>query len=210
MIKSILKAAGILILSYQFVSSRQNELMEVMNYGIEAAVAELWDLMFGIVWRAAVFLFIIAIFDYIYKKWENNKELKMSKQEIKDEYKQMEGDPLVKSKIKEKQRQMAMSRMMQDVPGADVIITNPTHYAVALLYNREEGDAPKVVAKGKDLIAQNIKKLAIENNVPIIENKPLARSLFASVEIGQNIPAELFEAVADVLAYVYKLRNRSS
>ncbi|MCK8058775.1 MULTISPECIES: flagellar biosynthesis protein FlhB [unclassified Fusibacter] len=210
MIKSILKAGGILILSYQFVANRQNELMEVMGFGIEASVAMLWSFIFGIVWRAAVFLFVISIFDFIYKKWENNKELKMSKQEIKDEYKQMEGDPQIKSKIREKQRQMAMSRMMQDVPGADVIITNPTHYAVALLYNREESMAPKVVAKGRDLIAQNIKKIAKENDVPVVENKPLARSLYAAVEIGEYIPSELFEAVADVLAYVYKLKNRSS
>lgn len=208
LVKSLLKAIGILLICYTYVVGRQNELMEMMNHSIEYSVAILWDLMMGVVIRSALFLFVIAMLDYAYKKWENDKELRMSKQEIKEEYKQMEGDPLIKSKIKEKQRQMAMSRMMQDVPSADVIITNPSHFAVALRYNRDESDAPKVIAKGRDLVAQNIKRLAIENSVPIVENKPLARALYAAVEIGDYIPPDLFEAVADVLAYVYQLKNR--
>jgi flagellar biosynthetic protein FlhB len=208
MVKSILKAVGILLISYSYIMNRQLELMEIMGKTTEHSVVLLWELMFGLVIRSAFFLFVIAILDFAYKKWENNKELRMTKQEIKDEYKQMEGDPLVKSKIKEKQRQMAMSRMMQDVPSADVIITNPTHFAVALRYNKEESHAPKVVAKGRDLIAQNIKKIAKENSVPIVENKPLARTLYDVVDIGEVVPPELFEAVADVLAYVYQLKTR--
>lgn len=123
--------------------------------------------------------------DFGYKIWQNQKDLKMSKQEIKEEYKLMEGNPQIKSKIREKQRQMAMSRMMQDVPEkADVIITNPTHFAVAVKYDSSKFDAPYVIAKGQDLIAKNIRKVAEENNVPIVENKPLARELYASVKIG--------------------------
>ena len=131
----------------------------------------------------------------------------MSKQEVKDEAKQSEGDPQIKGKIKQKQRQMAMARMMQEVPKADVIVTNPTHFAVALKYDKSMA-APQIVAKGQDLVARRIKELAAENNVPIVENKPLARALYASVEIGEMVPAELYQAVAEVLAYVYRLKNR--
>ena len=131
----------------------------------------------------------------------------MTKQEVKDEYKQQEGDPQIKGKIRQKQRQMAMSRMMQEVPKADVIITNPTHFAVALKY--ESGmTAPVVLAKGQDAVAQKIKGIARDNRVPIVENKPLARALYAAVEVGGSVPQELFKAVAEVLAYVYKLKHR--
>nr|WP_237088726.1 EscU/YscU/HrcU family type III secretion system export apparatus switch protein [Paenibacillus larvae] len=132
----------------------------------------------------------------------------MSKQEIKDEFKKSEGDPLIKGKIRERQRRMAMQRMMQEVPKADVIITNPTHFAVALRYDAAEMEAPAVIAKGTDLIALKIKEVAKENGVTIMENKPLARALYAQVEIGQAIPADLFQAVAEVLAYVYKAKGR--
>ena len=131
----------------------------------------------------------------------------MSKQEIKDEYKQSEGDPQLKAKIKEKQRAFAMSRMMQEVPKADVIITNPTHFAVGLKYDQSVGSAPLVIAKGQDLIAQNIKKVAGEHDIPIVENKPLAQALYKTVEIGEFIPTDLYEAVAEVLAYVYNLKQ---
>lgn len=172
-------------------------------------VEEMWTLTFGVVIRCSVLLFVIAVFDFAFKKWKNKKELMMSKQEIKEEYKQSEGDPQLKAKIKEKQRSMAMSRMMQEVPKADVIITNPTHFAVALRYDPALGDAPLVTAKGQDLIAQNIKRIATENDVPIVENKPLAQTLYKSVEIGSRIPTDLFEAVAEVLAYVYSLKKKS-
>lgn len=209
MIKSILKATGVLIIAFQYISTRQSELMSLSMLQLPAAINSLWSMVVGVVLRCAIFLFIVAAMDYAYKRWDNERELRMSKQEVKEEYKQMEGDPYIRSKIKEKQRQMAMSRMMQEVPGADVVITNPTHYAVALKYERGVGSAPKVVAKGRDLIAGNIKKKAAENDVPIVENKPLAQALYATVDIDQMIPPDLFEAVADVLAYVYKIKNRS-
>ena len=140
------------------------------------------------------------------QKWQLTQDLKMTKQEVKDEFKQMEGDPQIKGKIKQKQREMAMMRMMQEVPKADVIVTNPTHYAIALQY--EQGmTAPVVIAKGQDLVALRIKEIARESRVPIVENKPLARALFATVEVGGSVPQELYKAVAEVLAYVYRLKR---
>ena len=131
----------------------------------------------------------------------------MTKQEVKDEMKQSEGDPQIKGKIRQKQRQMAMARMMKEVPKADVIITNPTHYAIALAY-KSGMIAPQLVAKGQDLVAQRIKEIARESRITIVENKPLARALYASVEVGDIVPQELYQAVAEVLAYVYRLKNQ--
>ncbi len=205
--KSLAKATLIVFASYDYLKDRLIELLVAMELDIGQIIAVMWDLVVGVVVRSALILLVIAVFDYAYKRWKNNKDMMMTKQEIKDEYKQSEGDPMLKSKIKEKQRAMAMSRMMQDVPTADVVITNPTHYAVAVKYDPQTGDAPKVVAKGQDLIAQNIKKIAGEAEVPIVENKPLARALYASSEVGDFIPIELYEAVAEVLAYVYTLKK---
>jgi len=148
----------------------------------------------------------MAVFDFAYTKWQHTEDLKMTKQEVKDENKQTEGDPKVKARIRSVQREMAMRRMMEAVPDATVVITNPTHLAIALKY--EEGmHAPSVVAKGAGFIAQNIKSLAAENNVPLVENKPLARAMYKSTEIGDFIPAELYRAVAEILAYVYRLKG---
>jgi flagellar biosynthetic protein FlhB len=149
------------------------------------------------------------LFDYAYQRYEYEKNLRMTKQEVKQEYKNMEGDPLIKSRIREKQRKMAMQRMMQEVPKADVVITNPTHFAVAIKYDAEQSDAPVVVAKGMDYVALKIREIAEANGVIQMENKPLARALYNEVEIGQTIPAELFQAVAEVLAYVYKLKGKT-
>lgn len=157
---------------------------------------------------ASIVLLFIAVLDYFYQKFDYEKKLKMSKQDIKDEYKNSEGDPLIKSKIKQRQREMAMRRMMQEVPQADVVITNPTHYAIALKYDEETMDAPKVVAKGTDFIAQKIKLIAKENDVVMVENRPLARAMYDQVEIGQHIPDEFFKAVAEVLAYVYRIKRK--
>ena len=158
--------------------------------------------------KIAALLLVLAIFDYMYQKYEHEKSIKMSKQDIKDEHKKSEGDPLIKGKIREKQRRMAIRRMMQNVPKADVVITNPTHFAVALQYDASKMDAPVVLAKGMDYVALRIRELAKENGVTIMENKPLARALYDRAEIGDAIPADLFQAVAEVLAYVYKLKGR--
>lgn len=205
--KAIAKGAMLLYVALSYVIKKINLFYASLDYSLEGIAYLLWDITFNIVVRCALLLFIIGIFDYAYKKWQDNKDNMMTKQEIKDEYKQSEGDPLVKSKIKEKQRQISMSRMMQEVPKADVIITNPTHYAVGIKYDAARGDAPFVIAKGQNLVAANIKRVATENDVAIVENKPLARALYAQVEIGEFIPPDLYEATAEVLAYVYKLRN---
>ena len=165
----------------------------------------------GILWtigiRVSVWLFLLAAADYAYQKYDLEKTLKMTLTEVKDEMKQSEGDPKMKAKVRRMQREMAGKRMMKDVPTADVVVTNPTHFAVALKYDEESG-APIVVAKGQDLIAQRIKEIARENRVPIVENKTLARKLHKTVEIGRQIPGDLYESVAQVLAFVYRTYGR--
>jgi flagellar biosynthetic protein FlhB len=153
---------------------------------------------------------VLAALDYGYQRWDFLRNARMTKQEMKEEYKQSEGSPEIKNAIRRRQRRMAMSRMMQNVPTADVVVTNPTHFAVALRYRGDEMTAPKVIAKGQDLIAQRIKQIARENNVPVVENKALARALFAAVEVDQEISYELFQGVAQILAYIYSLKRRSS
>jgi flagellar biosynthetic protein FlhB len=152
---------------------------------------------------------VLALADFGYQRWEFLRGAKMTKQEIKEEYKQSEGSPEIRAAIRRRQRRMAMSRMMQNVPTADVVVTNPTHFAVALRYRGDEMAAPKVIAKGQDLIAQRIKQIAREHNVPVIENKPLAQALFKTVEVDQEISYELFQSVAQILAYIYSLKRRS-
>ncbi|MCK5145279.1 flagellar biosynthesis protein FlhB [bacterium] len=158
--------------------------------------------------RAAMALVILAAFDFAYQKHKHDKELRMTKQELKEEYKRTEGDPLIKSRIRSIQRERARQRMLAEVPEADVVITNPTHYAIAIKYLPEKSAAPIVVAKGVRLIAQKIKEIAKENDVPVVENKPLARALHAAVEVGSAIPYELYKAVAEILAYVYRLKKK--
>ena len=166
------------------------------------------DTAFSIGFTVGAAFLILALADYGYQRWEFLRGAKMTKQEIKEEYKQSEGSPEIRAAIRRRQRRMAMSRMMQSVPTADVVVTNPTHFAVALRYRGEEMGAPKVVAKGTDLIAQRIKQIARENNVPVVENKPLARALHAAVEVDQEIPYDLFQGVAQILAYIYSLKRR--
>ncbi|NMB11092.1 MAG: flagellar biosynthesis protein FlhB [Firmicutes bacterium] len=150
-------------------------------------------------------LLIVAAIDYLYQRWEYEDSIKMSIQDIKDELKQTEGDPQIRSVIRARQRQLARSRMMQAVPTADVVITNPTHVAVALKYDAKSMAAPIVVAKGAELLAARIREIASENDIPIVENPPLARTLYEATQVGREIPADLYQAVAEVLAYVYRL-----
>ena len=151
-------------------------------------------------------LILIALADVPFQLWDHSNKLKMTKQEVKDENKQTEGSPELKGRIRAVQRRMAQQRMMQDVPTADVVVTNPTHYAVALRYDQEKMGAPRVVASGVDLIAAEIRKVAVANDVTIVETPPLARALYYNADIGQEIPAGLYVAVAQLLAYVYQLR----
>jgi flagellar biosynthetic protein FlhB len=154
-----------------------------------------------------MFMAFLAAADYLFQRWELEKEMRMTKQEIREEVKSREGDPMIKARIKRAQREIASRRMMEEVPKADVIVTNPTHIAVALKYD-ETMVSPKVIAKGADLIAEKIKALAREHSIPIVENKPLARAIFKTLKIGQMIPRELYTAVAEVLSYVYRLKRK--
>ncbi len=158
----------------------------------------------------AVLLLLLSIPDYLYQRYDHEKQIRMSKKDIKDEHKNMEGDPRIKSKRRQKQMDMAMQRMMQEVPKADVVITNPTHYAIALRYDEQISDAPLVVAKGVDYLALKIKNVASSHQVVTVENKPLARALYKQTDIGDQVPEELFKAVAEVLAYVYRLKKKVS
>ncbi|MFM1650830.1 flagellar biosynthesis protein FlhB [Brevibacillus sp. B_LB10_24] len=208
--KSLLKISTGLYIAYVILLAAKDELIKLPMKTVEivlsftAGQAVKLGLMIG------VLLLVWACFDYLYQRYEYEKNLRMSKQDIKDEYKKTEGDPLIKSKIRERQRQMAMRRMMQELPKADVVITNPTHFAVAIKYEAAQMSAPTVIAKGQDYLALKIKQIAKENRIVVMENKPLARALYSQVEIGQQIPEELFKAVAEVLAYVYKLQGKAA
>ncbi len=207
-LKSIFKLLIISSIVYFTLWGQRSEIMALSTMPLDSIFKYTASIIFSLGIQIAGLLVILAIFDYIYQKYEFEKNIKMSKQDIKDEYKKSEGDPLIKAKIKEKQRRMAMQRMMQEVPKADVIITNPTHYAIALQYETGSMEAPKVIAKGMDYIALKIKEIAKENNLTIVENKPLARTLYDQVDIGETIPGDLFQAVAEVLAYVYRLKGK--
>lgn len=209
MAKAIAKGIVLVYIVYDYLNDRTSTVIQSFQLSLPEFIALMWNFILNITIRCAIFLLVVAAADLAFKRWQHNKDLKMSKKEIKDEYKQTEGDPMLKGKIREKQRAMAMSRMMQEVPEADVVITNPTHYAVAIVYKSSEGASPKVLAKGQNLIAQNIKRIATENDVTIVENKPLARALFASTEVGDFIPVDLYQAVAEVLAYVYSIKEKN-
>ena len=208
LIKSLLK---IIIIGYFIITYLKDEVFQIpklIYMDIFAGLNKMSDTIFFLAFKIIGVFIVMAVLDFAYQKWQNLQDLKMSKQEVKEEFKQQEGDPKIKGKIRQKQRQMAMARMMQEVPQADVIVTNPTHFAVALKY-QSGMSAPIVIAKGQDLVAQKIKEIARESKVPIVENKPLARALFAAVEIGAAIPQELSKAVAEVLAYVYRLKKKN-
>ncbi|MDR1701284.1 MAG: flagellar biosynthesis protein FlhB [Sporomusaceae bacterium] len=207
--KSVVKIIVVTYFVYQFALLKNVEISMLTTAEIFTSYKKAGELTIDLVWRILLALMILALFDYAYQLWQHNKNLKMSKQEVKEEYKQSEGDPKIKSKIKQKQRELAMRRMMQEVPTASVVVTNPTHLAIALKY--EQGfTAPLVVAKGKDFVAERIKAIAKEHNVITVENKPLAQTLYPLVEVGDIIPPELYQAVAELLAYVYRLKKRPS
>lgn len=207
LLKNLAIVTTIGIVAYNFIN---NNYMQIMNYGslkIEAILGVFGELVIDIFLKISMIMLIISVIDFAYQKYKHNKELKMSMQEIKEEYKQQEGDPQIKSKIRQKQREMASSRMMQAVPDATVVITNPTHLAIAIKYEQGGDGAPIVVAKGADNVAIKIKEIASENDIPIIENKPLARLIYKELDVGSEIPADMYQAVAEILALVYKLKK---
>ena len=206
--KSLLKLALMGVVIYTFFKARTESLFLLYDIPLKSAIGLMGNLVFDLGTRIAVAYMIIAFADFIYQKRKFRKDMMMTKQEVKDEFKNSEGSPEVKSAQKRRMMEASRRRMMQQIPQADVVITNPTHYAVAVKYDAEEADAPIVVAKGADYVAQKIKELAKENDVEIVENKPLARMLYANVEVGEMVPPELYKAVAEVLAYVYHLKGK--
>ena len=207
LIKSIFKIVVIGFFLYLYLKDQIPLLPQFIFFDLAHSLATAADIIFTMAFQVVAVIMVMAAADYAYQCWQTTQDLKMSKQEVKDEYKQTEGDPQIKGKIKQKQRQMAMQRMMQEVPKADVIVTNPTHLAVALSYKKGM-IAPTVVAKGQDLVAERIKQIAREHRILIVENKPVARALYEAVEVGDMVPAELYQAVAEILAYVYRIKHR--
>jgi len=208
LVKSILKIALVVLVAYNYLKKNADGLLLLYNVTLTDGIALAGSLVVGMGLRISAAYLIIAFADFAYQKWKHGEDLKMTKQEVKEEMKQQEGNPQVKGKIRQKMAEASRRRMMQELPKADVVITNPTHYAVAIVYDAEKYDAPVVIAKGADYLAQRIKEVARENDIEIVENVPLARSLYANVEIGEMVPPELYQGVAEVLAFVYRLRGK--
>jgi len=208
LVKSTLKLIVVAIVVYMVIWAERDSVLALSHVPVQDIFSFAADLTVRLGIIVAALLFLLAIGDYYFQKYQFEKSIRMSKQDIKDEYKNLEGDPRVKARIRERQRRMAITRMIQDVPKADVIITNPTHYAVALQYDGKKMDAPKVIAKGQDYLALRIREVAKAHDIVTMENKPLARALYERTEIGDTIPSDLFQAVAEVLAYVYRLKGR--
>ncbi len=208
LIKQIVILVVIFIVVYNKLKSRMSDIYMLYDIPLISAIMLLGDIIFDIGTVICVIYTIIGIADYAFEKRKFRKDMMMTKQEVKDEWKNTEGNPEVKNKIRQKMSEASRRRMMQAVPEADVVITNPTHFAVALKYEQNKGKAPVVVAKGEDYLAAKIKEAARENNIEIVENKPLARMLYYNVELDEEIPPELYQAVAEVLAFVYNIKNK--
>ncbi len=207
LLKSLLKLIVISVAVYFMLKDQIMQAGRLFTYSVNEIAEFMINSALALTWKIAIIYSGIAAMDFIYQKFSFKKEMMMTKQEVKEENKQSEGDPLIKSRIRKIQFMMAKNRMMQEVPNADVVITNPTHYAVALKYDMLNDSAPKVLAKGADEIAQKIKEIALENHVPLHEDVELARALYKYCEVGEFIPAKLFKAVAQILAYVYRLKK---
>ena len=207
LVKSIVKIGVIAYVAYSSVINNRNDLFLLYDIPLNQAITLIGSIIINTGLKISLVYLVVGFADYAYQKHKFNEEMKMTKQEVKDEYKNSEVDPQIKGKQKQRMREASQRRMMQDVPKADVVITNPTHLAIALKYDAEVSEAPVVVAKGEDYVALKIKEVAQENNIAIVENKPLARMLFSNVDIGAEIPPELYQSVAEILAMIYKTNN---
>ena len=205
--KSLVKLGLIGTFAFFVISGLIKDTLLVISLTLEDTLSFMLDAAFSMIWKIVMLFVVIASVDYLFQRLKFKKEMMMSKQEIKEEFKQSEGNPKIKAKIRKQMLQNARRRMMHDVPTADVVITNPTHYAIALKYDMDKYNAPKVVAKGMDELAQRIKKIAAENNVPIHEDKELARALYKICDVGDFIPTKLFKAVAQILAYIFQMKK---
>lgn len=208
LLKNLFKTTLLTIFLYNLMKSDLVPVARMIDMQPQASAGYMLNMAFDLVIKVSMAFAVVAFFDYLYQRWEYEKDLKMTKQEVKDEYKQTEGNPEIKGRIRRIQRQMVLSRMMQKVPQADVIVRNPTHFAVALKYDPDHHNAPVVLAKGQDELALRIVKVGEENGVYITENKPLARALYASCELDHEIPAEFYGAVAEILLYLYQTGRR--
>jgi flagellar biosynthetic protein FlhB len=207
--KQLLKLGAVAIIIYSVIFNRLDFFVQIGQSSPLDIVMMSMNLVYEIAWKFGMLLIVVGILDYVYERWQLEQNLKMSKAEIKDEYRQQEGNPEAKSALKRRQREFARRRMMNAVPRATVVVTNPTHFAVALEWDESQHDAPIVTAKGADLLAKRIRDLAREHGVPIMENPPLARTLYDRVDIDQAIPPNLYAAVAQVIAFVYKLKRKT-
>ncbi|MBI5471715.1 MAG: flagellar biosynthesis protein FlhB [Ignavibacteriae bacterium] len=207
LLKGLVKVTVVALVAYSATNDVVSESMILVDSDVGTILEFMAKVAAVVSLKVGLAFFVIAAGDYMFQRYQFEKSLRMTKQEVKEEGKEAEGDPQIKGRIRTVQRQIAYRRMMQDVPKADVVVTNPTHYAVAIKYEAGRMSAPKVVAKGVDIIAQRIKEIAREHQVPIVEDKPLAQMLYKSVEIGDEIPEKLFQAVAQLLAYVFRLRD---
>jgi flagellar biosynthetic protein FlhB len=196
------------LVAYGFLRSNVSSILVMIQTDFRSAIEGWAGLAMSLIFRVGATYLALALADYAYQRWQYMRSVRMSKEEVKEEMKQSEGDPILKGRIRQQQRRMARMRMMASVPKADVVITNPTHFAVAIQYDQMMMPAPKVLAKGAHLIAQRIVEIARENEIPVVQNVPLARALYRTVEIDQEIPPDLYMAMAEVLAYVYKMKGK--
>ena len=210
LLQSLLKMVVIAVVAAISIFGDMHKLLHIGDMNTVAAFALIAQMVFWFAVKLTVLLFILALLDFWYQKWQRNEELKMTKQEVEDETKSMDGDPRMKARRAKVAQQLAMQRMAQAVPGADVVVTNPTHFSVAIKYDAATMSAPKVVAKGADYMAFRIREIAVANGIPLVEKKPLARALYANVEIGEHIPPEHYAAAAEILAYVYRLSEEGA
>lgn len=208
LLKSILKLVLVLIVVWFAVRNRVDEFITLLAMTPTAILYSVCDLVYSVWWRIAAAMVLLGAFDFGYQRWQHLRDLRMTHQEARREMKEMEGDPLIKRRVRQLQRQIATQRMMKDVPTADVIITNPIRFAIALRYDMNEMDTPIVVAKGARKVAERIRDIATEHNVPIVQKPELARALYKSIDVGQSIPESLFRAVAEVLSFVYRIDRR--
>ena len=208
LIKSAVKIVIVLFILYSQIKSQMHAVMSMSEVGVGQGIIWTFETAFNIAIRIGLWMVLFGIIDYFYQWWDFEKQMKMTKQELKEEFKQTEGNPQTKGRIRDIQRRMSVARMMQQVPLADVVIKNPTHFAVALRYDKKKDRAPVVLAKGQDFLALKIIEIAEENDVSVIENRPLARGLYEATELNQEIPEEFYQAVADVLVYIYNLKRK--
>lgn len=208
LLKSVVKIVAIAYISYDVLVEHVDELFLLYDMSVVQGLELMYDIILELLLKICLLFCGIGAVDFLYQKWKFKEDNKMTKQEVKDEFKNQEGDPKVKGQQRQRMQQASQRRMMAAIPQADVVITNPTHFAVALAYESGQGQAPVVVAKGADFLAGRIKEVAKEHAVEIVENKPLARMLYYNVDLGSEIPPELYQAVAEVLAYVYQLHNK--